>query len=64
VPAAVVQSRGAVSETDLRAFAATRLAAFKVPHRIIISPESLPRNANGKFLKRELRETLATTAAA
>jgi acyl-CoA synthetase (AMP-forming)/AMP-acid ligase II len=36
-----------------------RLAAFKVPTRVWITNEELPRNAAGKVLKRELRETLA-----
>ena len=35
-----------------------RLAAFKVPTRIWIVDEPLPRNASCKLLKRELRETL------
>jgi long-chain acyl-CoA synthetase len=30
----------------------------KVPRYIWMLTESLPRNANGKFLKRELRDTL------
>ena len=36
--------------------AAQRLAAFKVPVKVIFWPETLPRNANGKLLKRQLRE--------
>jgi len=39
---------------ELRAFAATRLARFKVPKTIEAVP-SLPRNAAGKLLRRELR---------
>jgi len=39
----------------LRAWVAERLAAYKVPVAIRISPETLPRNANGKILKRELK---------
>jgi long-chain acyl-CoA synthetase len=55
IPAAVVQARAAVSEQDLRRFAATRLAAFKVPEKILVSQAPLPRNANGKVVKSELR---------
>ncbi|HWX71755.1 MAG TPA: long-chain fatty acid--CoA ligase, partial [Xanthobacteraceae bacterium] len=43
------------SEEELRAFAAERIAAFKVPVRILLSREMLPRNPNGKILKSELK---------
>ena len=39
----------------------TLIASFKVPEHIWFSEQALPRNANGKFLKRELRETLIGT---
>jgi long-chain acyl-CoA synthetase len=42
-------------EKSLRAFVAERIAAFKVPVRILFSPEMLPRNPNGKILKSELK---------
>jgi long-chain acyl-CoA synthetase len=42
----------------LKAHVAARLAAFKVPAHIYILNEPLPRNAAGKFLKRELRDQL------
>ncbi|MGB1685477.1 MAG: AMP-binding enzyme, partial [Pseudomonadales bacterium] len=48
-----------VSAEEIRAFCAEHMAKHKVPRYIWFSPEQLPRNANGKFLKRELRETLA-----
>jgi len=35
------------------------LAKFKIPERVWFVNEPLPQNANGKFLKRELREQLA-----
>jgi long-chain acyl-CoA synthetase len=41
---------------DLRSWVAGRLAAFKVPAVVEIRDESLPRNATGKVLKRELRD--------
>ncbi len=58
VPAALVQTRpGAeVSEAALQAFAAERLAAFKVPVRVLVSDAALPRNAGGKLVKSELRK--------
>jgi steroid-24-oyl-CoA synthetase len=54
---AVVQVKpgAAVDEPALRRHVAARLAAFKVPVRIVLRDEPLPRNANGKILKRELR---------
>jgi long-chain acyl-CoA synthetase len=48
----------AVTEEDLRAHVAERLAAFKVPQRIWLRREPLPRNAAGKILKRDLRSQL------
>ncbi len=44
------------SEDELRAHVAGQLAAFKVPVEILFQDEPLPRNANGKILKMELRE--------
>jgi len=57
-PGAVVTLKpGAeATESELRAFVAERLAAFKVPVRVIFWPETLPRNANGKILKADLRK--------
>ncbi|MHB8529535.1 MAG: class I adenylate-forming enzyme family protein [Caulobacteraceae bacterium] len=56
-PAAVVTLKpgAAASEEELRAFVAARLAAFKVPVKILFWSETLPRNANGKIVKAELR---------
>jgi O-succinylbenzoic acid--CoA ligase len=45
--------RSAAHPAELRAFAATRLARFKVP-KVIEPVDSLPRNAGGKLLRREL----------
>jgi long-chain acyl-CoA synthetase len=56
-PAAVVHlAPGAfVSEAELQAWVAGRLAKFKVPVRIVFCEETLPRNANGKIMKRDLK---------
>ena len=66
VAAVVVPRAGAsVTETELVDFVAERLAPFKVPTRLRIRPEPLPRNAAGKFLKRDLRrEEEAASASA
>ena len=46
---------GTVTERELRAFVRARLAGFKVPVKVIFWPQTLPRNANGKILKTELK---------
>jgi long-chain acyl-CoA synthetase len=57
-PAAAVHLRdgGQATEEELRAWVRERLAGFKVPVKVMFWPEMLPRNANGKILKRDLRE--------
>jgi long-chain acyl-CoA synthetase len=42
-------------EAELQAHVRERLAAFKVPVRVLIRREPLPRNANGKIIKSELK---------
>jgi long-chain acyl-CoA synthetase len=46
----------AVSEAELRAHCRAVIAGFKVPKRIEISAEPLPKSGPGKILKRVLRE--------
>ncbi len=59
VGAAIVLAPGATfTEDELRAELAGRLAKFKIPERIWFLDDALPRNANGKFVKRELRASL------
>ena len=56
-PAAVVHLTPGQSatEAELQAWVRARLAAFKVPVRVLFHPETLPRNANGKILKKDLK---------
>ena len=59
VGVAIVLAPGAsLDDVGLREFLAPTLAKFKIPERMWFLGEPLPRNANGKFLKRELRESL------
>ncbi len=41
---------------ELKAFCATRLSDYKVPESYTLSDTPLPRNANGKLVKRALRD--------
>jgi acyl-coenzyme A synthetase/AMP-(fatty) acid ligase len=56
-PCAVVRGKpGATAgEAELQDFVRARLAGFKVPVAVIVRDEPLPRNANGKILKGELK---------
>jgi malonyl-CoA/methylmalonyl-CoA synthetase len=54
VPAAGV----VLEEAALREALRERLAAFKIPKRVLVMPE-LPRNAMGKVQKAELRKVYA-----
>jgi acyl-CoA synthetase (AMP-forming)/AMP-acid ligase II len=49
---------GGVTGKTLQAFCGERLADYKVPEGFTLRTEPLPRNANGKVLKRLLREEL------
>ncbi|QYY28858.1 acyl--CoA ligase [Cupriavidus pinatubonensis] len=63
-PGAVVSLKPGMqaTEDELRGFVAERLAAFKVPVRIVVLPDLLPRNANGKILKSNLRKLFEPAA--
>jgi len=52
----VLKAGESVGEEDLKAYVKANLARYKVPREIRFIDE-LPRNATGKVLKRELRET-------
>jgi long-chain acyl-CoA synthetase len=56
-PGAVVTLKPGMhaSEDELRGLVAERLAAFKVPVKVLFSTDMLPRNATGKILKGELK---------
>ena len=59
VAACIVLAPGkTVSEDELRTFLGASLAKHKIPSKLWFRDEPIPRNASGKFLKRELRKEL------
>lgn len=57
--AVVLKPGERLDEESLRAHCAGIMAKHKVPRYVWFMDEPLPRNASGKFLKRELRERLS-----
>jgi long-chain acyl-CoA synthetase len=55
---AVIVVKEEVGGEALRAWCAARLSDYKVPETIVLTMDALPRNANGKVMKRQLREAL------
>jgi long-chain acyl-CoA synthetase len=47
---------------DLWSFLDGKIAHFKIPSQVVIINEPLPRNAAGKFLKRELQQQIVKGA--
>ncbi|MDB5848756.1 MAG: acyl--CoA ligase, partial [Rhodoferax sp.] len=54
-------SNNAAMADELQAFCSTRLSDYKVPESFSLSDAPLPRNANGKLVKRALRDQLIAT---
>jgi len=54
----VLRPGASLTEDELRSFLSTSLAKHKIPTKVWFREEAIPRNANGKFLKRELRKEL------
>jgi len=54
----VLHPEAVLTADELQQFLAERIAKYKIPSRIWFLPDHLPRNANGKFVKRELRAQL------
>ena len=55
VVAFVTASDGTVTPARVRDWCAERLSDYKVPSDVIVDTAPLPRNANGKIQKAELR---------
>lgn len=51
----------AVTSSDLTAYVKPLLSDYKVPESYTLSTTPLPRNANGKLMKREMRDRLVAT---
>jgi long-chain acyl-CoA synthetase len=59
VGAAIFPKSGATLTAEaIRAFCAEHMAKHKIPRYIWLFDKSLPRNANGKFVKREMKDIL------
>ena len=58
--ALVLYGKGSLDAETLRKHLAERIAAHKIPRYLWFRDELLPRNASGKFLKRELAEHYAS----
>ncbi|RKP43549.1 non-ribosomal peptide synthetase [Pararobbsia silviterrae] len=58
VAAVVTRAQACVSENALRAFVGARLSAFKVPS-VILLVDSIPKNAMGKAVRRDMRRHFA-----
>jgi long-chain acyl-CoA synthetase len=61
---AFVRTTDAISEQAVRDFCAARMADYKVPDWVVVTDAPLPRNANGKIQKDELRRLAASHVAA
>ena len=59
VAACIVCKPGqSVTADELRDFLKANLAAYKIPSKVWFRDEPIPRNASGKFLKREVRKEI------
>ena len=64
VAAVIVAAPGAAFEAEgVRAKLRESLAHFKVPSQLFFQKDPLPRNASGKFLKRDVRAALLEAGA-
>ncbi|NNE96322.1 MAG: acyl--CoA ligase [Acidimicrobiales bacterium] len=59
--AVVCQAGASMTEEEARAFLGDRIAGYKIPRYFWFLDEALPRNANGKFVKRTLKEQLVAS---
>lgn len=55
---------GKITDQEVIAHCKTRLAPFKVPVYVELRTEEFPKNANGKTLKKDMKEEVVKNAAA
>jgi acyl-CoA synthetase (AMP-forming)/AMP-acid ligase II len=55
---AFVFAKAVLTGDDVKAFCRARLSDYKVPDFVTFVDQPLPRNANGKILKRALRTSI------
>ena len=60
---AVLRTGSQASETEIIAYMAERLTNYKVPKRIVISSEAMPKSGVGKLLRRQARERFLAAVA-
>jgi acyl-coenzyme A synthetase/AMP-(fatty) acid ligase len=58
---AIIRASSRLSESDLSAWVAAKLADFKVPSKWIFTDKLLPRNASGKLMKHVLIDASKNT---
>ena len=54
----VLKDGASLTADELREFLKGNLAAYKIPSKVWFRAEPIPRNASGKFLKREVRKEI------
>jgi len=54
----VLKPGESLTAEELQAFLKKDLAAYKIPSKVFFRDEPIPRNASGKFLKREVRKEI------
>ena len=57
--AVVLKPDHQLDQTGLQKHCLELMSKHKVPRYVLLLDQPLPRNASGKFLRRELRETLS-----
>ena len=57
----VLRTDASLTTEELQQFLSTDLSSYKIPSKVWFRDEPIPRNASGKFLKREVRDQILGT---